>query len=256
MLVARLIPCLLLRGGACVKTVRFGRATYLGDPINIVRIFNEREVDELVVLDIDASREKRGPRFDLLEDLASECFMPLCYGGGIGSLNDMRRLFQIGFEKAAICTQAVLNPTLVAAAAREFGSQSVVGSIDVKLDFLRRRRVATHGARQFHALDPVAHARQLERLGVGELFLNSVDRDGTMEGYDLDLIRAVAAATGVPVIASGGAGRLEDVAQALRAGAAAGAAGSLFSFAGRNRAVLINYPDRAEIDSLLRTETT
>lgn len=254
MLVARLIPCLLLRGGACVKTLRFGHAIYLGDPINIVRIFNEREVDELILLDIDASREKRGPLFGILEDLASECFMPLCYGGGIRSLDDMRRLFHIGVEKVAICTEAVLNPSLVAAAAREFGSQSVVGSIDVKRDVFRRRRVATHGARHVHALDPVAHARGLERLGVGELFLNSVDRDGTMEGYDLALIQAVAVATGIPVVASGGAGRLEDVAQALRAGAAAGAAGSLFSFAGRNRAVLVNYPDREEIDSLLGTE--
>lgn len=162
MLAARLIPCLLLRGAGCVKTVRFRKATYLGDPINIVRIFNDREVDELIVLDIDATGEGRSPRLAHLADLASECFMPLCYGGGVRSLEDIERLFAIGVEKVAINTQAVLNPVLVDSAARQFGSQSIVASIDVKLDFLRRRRVVTHGGHRSHALDPVAHAREME----------------------------------------------------------------------------------------------
>jgi cyclase len=252
MLAHRVIPCLLLRGAGCVKTVRFRNPTYLGDPINIVRIFNDREVDELVVLDMDASREGRGPCFAGLVDLASECFMPLCCGGGVRSLDDMRRLFAIGVEKVAINTQAVLNPALVASAAREFGTQSVVVSIDVETDFLRRRRVVTHGGRRSHPLDPVAHAREMERRGAGEVFLNSVDRDGTMAGYDLELIRDVAAGISVPVVACGGAGSLQDVTKALRAGAAAAAAGSLFSFAGANRAVLVNYPDRNELDAVLR----
>lgn len=251
MLTSRLIPCLLLKGSGCVKTVRFRKATYLGDPVNIVRIFSDREVDELVVLDIGATPEGRGPRFEQLADLASECFMPLCYGGGVRSLEDIHRLFAVGLEKVAINTQAVLDPALVESAAKTFGSQSIVASIDVKADWLRRRRVVTHAGRRSHALDPVAHAREMERRGAGEVFLNSVDRDGLMQGYDLALIGDVAASVGIPVVACGGAGSLEDAASALRAGAAAAAAGSLFSFAGPNRAVLINYPDRADIDTLV-----
>jgi imidazole glycerol-phosphate synthase subunit HisF len=249
MLAARLIPCLLLKGAGCVKTVRFRKPTYLGDPVNIVRIFNDREVDELVVLDIDAAREGRSPHLALLADLASECFMPLCYGGGVRSLEDIERLFALGMEKVAINTQAVSNPALVESAARQFGSQSIVVSIDVKSDLFGRRRVVTHGGRRSHLLDPVAHAREMESLGAGEVLLNSVDRDGTMGGYDLALIADVAATIRVPVIACGGAGCLEDAARALRAGAAAAAAGSLFSFAGPNRAVLISYPDRRDIEA-------
>lgn len=251
MLSARLIPCLLLKGSGCVKTRRFKSPTYLGDPINIVRIFNDREVDELIVLDIDATHEGRRPRFDLLADLATECFMPLCYGGGVRSLQDMEQLFAVGIEKVAINTEAVLNPMFVESAARRFGSQSVVVSIDAKTDWLRRRRVASHGGRRTRALDPVEHARAMEEHGAGELLLNSVERDGVMRGYDLALIGDVTAATDVPVIACGGAGCLEDVARALRAGATAAAAGSLFSFAGPNRAVLINYPDRPDIEAIL-----
>jgi imidazole glycerol-phosphate synthase subunit HisF len=248
MLSARLIPCLLVKGPACVKTVRFRKPTYLGDPVNIVRIFNDREVDELIVLDTDATPKGQAPPFALLADLASECFMPLCYGGGVRSLGDIERLFALGVEKVAINTQAVVNPAIVEAAARQFGSQSIVASIDVKIDFLRRRRVVTHGGRRSHALDPVRHAREMESRGAGEVLLNSVDQDGVLRGYDLALIEAVGRATRVPVIACGGAGSLADAGRALRAGAAAAAAGSLFCFAGPNRAVLINYPDRREIE--------
>lgn len=251
MLAARLIPCLLLRGAGCVKTVRFRKPTYLGDPINIVRIFNEREVDELIVLDIDASREDRAPRFSQLADLASECFMPLCYGGGVRSLDEIERLFAIGLEKVAINTHAFLNPTLVEQAARRFGSQSIVASIDVKTALFGRRRVVTHGGRRSHALDPVTHARAMEERGAGEVLLNSVERDGAMRGYDLALISEVAAAIRVPVIALGGAGSLDDAVAALRAGASAAAAGSLFCFAGPDRGVLVNYPDRRDVDALL-----
>ena len=249
MLAARLIPCLLLKGAGCVKTVRFRRLTYLGDPVNIVRIFNDREVDELVVLDIEATREGRSPRLAFLADLASECFMPLCYGGGVRSVEDAERLFALGVEKVAINTQAVLDPALVESAAHRFGSQSIVVSMDVKTDFFGRRRVVTHGGRRSHALDPVAHAREMERRGAGEVLLNSVDRDGVMQGYDLDLVAEVAAAIRVPVIACGGAGCLEDAVRAIRAGAAAAAGGSIFSFAGPHRAVLISYPDRRDIDA-------
>ncbi len=249
MLAARLIPCLLLKGAGCVKTVRFRKPVYLGDPINIVRIFNDREVDELVVLDVDATPEGRGPRFELLADLASECFMPLCYGGGVRSREDVRRLFALGVEKVAINTQAVLDPGLVESAARQFGSQSIVASIDVKPDIFGRRHVVTHGGGRSHNLEPIAHAREMERRGAGEVFLNAVERDGVMQGYDLELIREVATAIHVPLIACGGAGCLEDAARAIGAGAAAAAAGSMFSFAGPNRAVLISYPDRREIET-------
>jgi cyclase len=229
--------------------VGFRKPVYLGDPINVVRIFNEREVDELILLDIDACREGRGPRFAQLADLASECFMPLCYGGGVRSLEDIERLFAIGIEKVSINTQAVLNPGLVEGAVRRFGSQSIVASVDVRKGFFGRRRVVTCGGRSAHALDPVAHARAMEDRGAGEVLLNSVDRDGSMRGYDLALVREVAAAVRVPVVALGGAGCLADAGRVLRAGAAAAAAGSLFCFAGPGPGVLINYPARRDIDA-------
>jgi imidazole glycerol-phosphate synthase subunit HisF len=252
MVPARLIPCLLLRGAGCVKTVRFRKPVYLGDPINVVRIFNEREVDELILLDIDACREGRGPRFARLADLASECFMPVCYGGGVRSLGDVERLFAIGIEKVSINTHAVLNPALVEEAVRRFGSQSIVASVDVRKGFFGGRRVVTCGGRRAHALDPVVHAREMERRGAGEVLLNSVDRDGVMRGYDLALVGEVSAAVRVPVVALGGAGSLADAGTVLRAGAAAAAAGSLFCFAGPDREVLINYPDRGDIDAELQ----
>jgi cyclase len=248
---ARLIPCLLLGDQGCVKTIRFREPTYLGDPINIVRIFNDREVDELVVLDITATPQGRGPRLDLLSDLASECFIPLCYGGGVRSLDDMRKLFAPGVEKVALNSRAAAEPSLVSEAAAAFGSSSVVVAIDVRKNLFGRQKVFTHGGRKGTGRDPVAYAREMAERGAGEIFLNSVDRDGTMEGYDLELIAAVSSAVGIPIIACGGAGRLDHVAGALRAGATAVAAGSLFCFAGPHRAVLISYPERAEIDTLL-----
>jgi len=249
----RLIPCLLLRGQECVKTVRFRSPRYLGDPVNIVRIFNDREVDELIVLDITATPQGHGPRLDLLSDLASECFMPLCYGGGIRGMADMHALFALGVEKVAVNTRAVEEPAIVEAAASAFGSQSIVVGIDVKTTLFGRKRVFIRGGRKATGLEPAVHAQEMESRGAGEIFLNSVDRDGTMRGYDLELIRQVTSAVSIPVIACGGAGTLENAAEALQAGASAVAAGSLFSFAGRNRAVLINYPDREEIENVLKS---
>jgi cyclase len=254
MLAARLIPCLLLDGAGCVKTRRFRSPVYLGDPINIVRIFNDREVDELIVLDIRAAREGRGPALPRLADLASECFMPVCYGGGVRSVEDLQHIFGLGVEKVSINSQAVLDPSLVESAASRFGSQSIVVSIDVKRDLFGRRRVVTHGGRRVHPLDPVVHARDMERRGAGEVLLNSVERDGALGGYDLDLIGEAAAALSVPLIACGGAASLEDAAKALRAGASAAAAGSLFTLAGPHRAVLVSYPDRSEIDAAFGVE--
>ena len=252
MIVTRVIPCLLLRDQGLVKTVKFRQPKYLGDPINVVRIFNDKEVDELVLLDVTATPERRRPRFEFIADLASECFMPLSYGGGVRSLDDVKRLCSLGVEKVAINSYAVEHPEFVSAAAGVVGSSSLIVSIDVKRDFWGRYRVYTNGGRQATGLDPVAHAIDMERRGAGEILLNSIDRDGTMQGYDLALIRRVTQAVGVPVVACGGAARVEDLAAAvLEGGAAAAGAGSMFVFNGPHRAVLISYPPPDQLRALL-----
>jgi cyclase len=252
MIVTRVIPCLLLRNQGLVKTVKFRDPKYLGDPINVVRIFNDKEVDELVILDITATPEGREPQFDFIAMLATECFMPLSYGGGVRTVEQVKRLCSLGIEKVAVNTHAVEQPAFITAAAELVGSSSVIASIDVKQDFWGRYRVYTHGGRVATGLDPVAHAMEMERRGAGEILLNSIDRDGTMNGYDLDLIRSVARAVGVPVVACGGAGSVEHLAQAVRdAGAAAAGAGSMFVFTGPHRAVLISYPQPERLRALL-----
>lgn len=248
MLPARVIPCLLLRNQGLVKTIRFKNPTYIGDPTNAVRIFNDKEVDELVFLDITAARQRLSPQFDLLARMTSECFMPLCYGGGVRTIADMRRLFALGIEKVAINTHAVERPEFVREAADLFGSSSVVVSIDVRKRMLGGYEVVTMGAQRRTGLDPLTFAMEMERQGAGEILLNSVDRDGTMSGYDLDLTRAVAGGVGIPVIACGGAGSLADVVSVISdGGASAAAAGSLFVFHGPHRAVLITYPSPADL---------
>jgi len=248
----RVIPALLLQGQRLVKTVKFRNPVYLGDPINIVRIFNDKEVDELILLDIAATNEKRPPAFDRLSDITSECFMPLGYGGGIRSLDDIKKLLSVGIEKVILNTAAVEDPALVRAAADYAGSQAVVISIDVKRNFLGRYEVFTRSGKAGTGLDPVMHAVAMERQGAGELFINSIDRDGTMRGYDLDLIRCISAAVSVPVVACGGAGRLQDLADAVKiGGASAAAAGSLFVFQGPLRGVLISYPSPSDLRQVL-----
>ena len=237
----RIIPCLLVENGRLVKTVGFSRPTYIGDPINAIRVFNDKGADELVLLDISATAG-RGPDFELLEKVATECFMPLCYGGGITSVEQVRRVLALGIEKVALNTSAVERPALVTEAAAEFGSQSVVVSVDVRRRWRGRDEVVTRGARKRTGLDPVAFAREAERVGAGELLVTSVDRDGTMRGYDMELIRRVTAAVGIPVVACGGAGSSRDLLAVIdEAGASAAAAGSMFVFTGRHRAVLISY---------------
>lgn len=244
----RVIPCLLLRNSGFVKTRRFKDPVYLGDCFNTVRLFNEKEADELLILDIIATPEGRPPNFDLLHELAGECFMPVAYGGGILSLEDMRRLFQAGFEKVALNTGAVRNPRLVEEAAREFGSQSVIMSIDVRRRLLGGFEVFVKGGRQATGLDPVTLARSAADSGAGEILLTSIDRDGTMEGYDLDLVCKVANAVPIPLVACGGAGSLKDFHDAIhQGGASAVAAGSYFVFVGRHRAVLVNYPSQDDL---------
>lgn len=253
MIPRRVIPCLLLRHSGLVKTVQFRDPVYLGDPINIVRIFNEKEADELILLDTTATLEGRSPAFGIVEKLAGECFMPLCYGGGVRSTDDMKRLFQLGVEKVALNSMAVERPELVRTAADLFGSQSVVVSIDVRRRPFGRYEVCSRGGTQAGGRDPAEFATAMEREGAGELLVTSIDRDGTMQGYDLDLLRHVTGAVGLPVIACGGAGRLEHLVAAVRdGGASAAAAGSLFVFQGKHRAVLISYPGPAEIDAAFR----
>lgn len=248
MLSTRVIPCLLLRGRGLVKTVRFKDPTYVGDPINAVRIFNDKEVDELLFLDILATVEGRRPPLKAIAEIAGECFMPLTYGGGVRTLEDMREIFSVGVEKICLCSAAVDDPAFVRRAADAFGSQSIVVSLDVRRSLFGRRELATHAGTRKTGIDPVAFALQMERAGAGELLLNDIDRDGTLRGYDLQLVRAVSSAVGVPLVACGGAGSVADLAAAVQqGGAAAAAAGSLFVFHGRHRAVLITYPDAGEL---------
>ena len=243
----RLIPSLLLHDGGLVKTVKFQNGNYLGDPINAVKIFNEKGVDELCLLDIDASREGRGPDFELLSEIASEAFMPLSYGGGITSLDEIHRLFYIGYEKVIINTAFIRNPQLVTDAAAQFGSQSIVVAIDAKKTLLQKYDCYVKDGTEKIRGNPVELARQAEAAGAGELLLNSIDRDGTMSGYDLSLVEKVVQAVSIPVIACGGAATIHDFSDVLhKAGAHAAAAGSLFVYFGKKKAVLIHAPSEQD----------
>ena len=240
---ARIIPCLLLRGNGLVKTRRFKDPVYVGDPVNAVRIFSEKEADELVVLDIDASREKRDPNYELVAEIAGECFMPVAYGGGISNMTQVRRLIRCGIEKVVINSAAVESMGIVREAADVFGSQAVVGGIDVRRNLLGMYGVYSLSGTRDAKRRPEEHAAALEEAGAGEIFLNDIDNDGQMRGYDLALIRKVCGSVNVPVVACGGAGTMEHLDQALaKGGASAVAAGSMFVFHGKRRAVLINYP--------------
>jgi cyclase len=253
---ARVIPCLLLRNGGLVKTVKFSGSTYVGDPINAVRIFNDKEVDEIVFLDIGATPAESGPNFSLLEDIASEAFMPFGYGGGVTTIEQVRRIFAIGVEKVVINSAAASNPALVSGAAELAGSSSVVVSIDAKRSWLGGYSVFVKSGKIDVRMDPVDYARRMADLGAGEILLNAIHRDGTMEGYDLELIQRVTAAVTIPVVAVGGAGRLGDLPKAVASGASAVAAGSLFVFHGKHRAVLITYPPYAELERLFDGTST
>jgi cyclase len=251
MIATRVMPCLLLSHRGLVKTIRFKDPTYVGDPRNAVKIFSEKEVDELVVLDIDATPSSRQPQFELLREIVSEAFMPVAYGGGIRTLEDARALLALGIEKVVVCSEAVHHPEFIYALAQEIGSQSVVVCMDVKRGLLGGYEVYVHGGRRSAKVEPVAFAARAEKEGAGELMVNAIDRDGTMGGYDTRLLKAVTQAVTIPVIACGGAGRLEDFAAAVtEGGASAVAAGSLFVFHGRHRAVLISYPSQPALRQL------
>lgn len=251
MLKIRIMPCLLFEDLGLVKTTKFKNPTYVGDPINAVRIFNQKEVDELVFLDIKATSENRLASIKYVNKLSDECFMPLTVGGGIKSLKDIKTLFNAGVEKVAINTYAIENPEFVKNAAKNFGSQSILVSIDAKLNSNGQYEVFTHGGTKPTGLEPVRVAKNMEKMGAGEIMINSIDQDGTLSGYDIKLIKLVADAVNIPVIACGGAGSVEDFIKAVKLGhASAVAAGSFFVFYGSRRAVLINFPEKEEIKKL------
>ena len=252
MLRPRVIPCLLLRNNGLVKTVRFKDPKYVGDPINAVKIFNDKEVDELIFLDITATREGRKPNFRLVSDLATECFMPFAYGGGIRDLAEIRELFQIGVEKVVINSAALNDPALIRKAVDLFGGQSIVVSVDVRKNLFGNYEVFSHGTGKTVKKDVFSYLQEMQAAGAGEIFLNSVDRDGTGKGYDVDLVKRVTASVTVPVIASGGAGSVEDIQKVIAQGGASGAAaGSLFVFHGVHRAVLITYLSVEELKLII-----
>lgn len=248
MIKTRVIPCLLLKDGGLVKTVKFSNPVYIGDPINAVKIFNEKEVDELVLLDTVV--EGRGPSIKLISEIAGECFMPLGYGGGVRSIEDIREIFNLGVEKIIINSYAVENPIFIKQAAKIFGSQSIIVSIDVKKEN-GKDKIFIHNGKKETGLNPVEFTIKIAEMGAGEILLTSINRDGTMDGYDVELIKKVSKAVNIPVIASGGAGKLEDFASAVESGASAVAAGSMFVFYGSNHAVLINYPSQTELKKFL-----
>lgn len=244
----RLIPILLLKGDGLVKTQKFRKPKYVGDPLNAIKIFNDKEVDELVFLDIMASKEKRGPNFELLKKISTECFMPLGYGGGITNMADIEQIFNIGFEKVILNTSALNNTGLITEVAKASGIQSVVGSIDYKKSFFKGIRVYDHAKGKTTNKDVLEHAKTLVDAGVGEIIINCVDRDGTMVGYDVEFVTSFAAKISVPVVVAGGAGSLTHVRELLESKqVSAAAAGSMFVFHGPHKAVLINYPNQEKI---------
>jgi imidazole glycerol-phosphate synthase subunit HisF len=251
MLRPRIIPCLLIHKGGLVKTVGFDKPKYVGDPLNAVRIFNEKEVDELMVVDIDATRLQVEPNYDLIAKMAAECRMPLAYGGGVSTVGQFERLVSLGVEKVAVSAAAVANLSLVSAAATRVGGQSVVVVLDVRRKG-RGWEVFTHNGTRATGLDAVEMARRAEAAGAGEIVVNSIDQDGQMKGYELELVRAVRQAVTRPLTVLGGAGKLADIAGLVREfGTIGAAAGSLFVFKGVYKAVLINYPARADKDQLV-----
>lgn len=251
MLSTRVIPVLLLKDQGLVKGEKFRNHRYIGDPINAVRIFNTKEVDELVFFDIMVNKSGGKPDYDFLADIASEAFMPFGYGGGLTEVADIERLFKIGVEKAIINT-ATFDSNLIRDASRIAGSQSIVASIDVRRSFLGKYEVYTKSGTYNTKVDPVSHARQLEEAGAGELIICSIEREGSLRGYDLELISKIATSVSLPVVASGGAGSIDDMRHAARSGASAVAASSMFVFHGKHKAVLITYPKYSELVAVLK----
>ena len=250
MLERRIIPTLLLSDGDLVKPTRFKKTKYVGDPVNVVRIFNEKEVDELILLDISAGKFGKPPDIRLIEKISGECFMPLTYGGGITTLEQAENIFAAGVEKICVQSAFFSNPHFLTTLIDRFGSQSIVASIDIKLDWLRRPRVMIASTGSIKSVNWLQLVSQLATAGVGEILLTAVDRDGTFLGPNLDLVREATAITEIPIVSSGGIGSLQDIRDAFEAGASAVAAGAFFVYHGPHRAVLITYPSAQELNIL------
>ena len=257
MLRPRIIPCLLVQNGGLVKTVNFKDPKYVGDPLNAVRIFNEKVVDELVVVDIDATVLQREPDYQLIGELAAECRMPLCYGGGIKSVEQVDKIISLGVEKVAIGSAAIQDKNLISMSSDRVGSQSIVVVMDIrKTGFMHKQyEVFTHNGIRASGLNAVNFAQSMERMGVGEILINNIDRDGTLLGYDMQLVHLIRKSVNVPITVLGGAGTFEDIANLFeKFGLIGASAGSLFVFKGKYRAVLIQYPNEVQKEGLARTK--
>jgi len=253
MLRPRIIPCLLIQNKGLVKTQKFKDAKYVGDPINAVRIFNEKEVDEIMIIDIDATVYNREPDYKMIENLAAECRMPLCYGGGIKTVEQAQKIFSLGVEKVAISSQAVNSPSLIREIGRRFGKQSIVVVIDVKSSKSGKYEIWTHNATKNSKKDAIAFVKEVEELGAGEVIINSIDQDGVMKGYDLELVNKIRSTVSIPLTVLGGAGSMKDIGKLIeKYGIIGAAAGSLFVFKGIFRAVLINYPNSETKSELMQ----
>jgi imidazole glycerol-phosphate synthase subunit HisF len=251
----RVIPTLLLQGTKLVKTKKFKDPIYIGDPRNAVKIFNDKKVDELVLLDINATIEKRSPNFDFINEIVSEAFMPIGYGGGITSLQDIEKLFRNGVEKIIVNACAIHKPELIKEAAEQFGNQSIVVSIDIKKNFWGKYHVFSNKGSIDTKLNPVEFAKKMEDLGAGEILLTAIEKEGSMEGYDLNILKHVTQAVSIPVVANGGAGTISHFQQAVtEGGASAVTAGSMFVFHGKLRGILINYPSQSSLKELLYSQ--
>jgi cyclase len=253
MLRPRIIPSLLLHDKGLVKTVNFKFPKYVGDPINAVRIFNEKEVDELAFFDIDATVLNKEPDYILIEKLAKQSRMPLCYGGGVKTIEQAQKILGLGIEKIALSSAVVKNPQLVTQIAESVGSQSVIVVLDIKKKLLGGYEVYTHNGKKSTGINPIKFAKELELLGVGEIIINSIDQDGVMKGFDLALIEKIAESISIPLTVLGGAGSLVDIEKVIdKHGVIGVAAGSLFVFKGPYKAVLINYPSQIEKNKIFK----
>lgn len=240
----RVIPVLTIIGDKLVKTVQFKKPNYIGDPINAVKIFNDKEVDEVVLLDIRATQDKREPNYNKIEEICSEAFMPFAYGGGVQTIEQVNRLFNLGIEKIVLNSVLADSLNLISQIASRYGSQSIIASIDVKKDLLGRTRIYSHSGCKKNKLQLDEYINIIVKKGIGEIFLNSINKDGTFQGYDLDLVTKVSKISSVPVVICGGASDLNNFREAIDNGASAVAAGSLFVYRGDSKGILINYPNK------------
>ena len=252
MLQKRVIPCLLLHKNGLYKTIKFKKPNYIGDPLNAIKIFNDKEVDEIIFLDIDATINKQEPNYKLIEDIASECFMPLCYGGGVKNVEQMKKIYSLGVEKISLSSVSITNPSLITEAKDIFGSQSVIVTIDVKKDFWGKEKVFINNGKKNTKIDILTHCKEMERLGAGEIVINSIDRDGVMKGFDIELLKKIKDEINIPIVALGGAGKYEDISNVFKqTNISAVGVGSMFIYQGALNGVLINYPSYDKLQKIV-----